>query len=213
MRDAQVPAASRPYRLPMEGGSLALLNELDVMPPTLQSPSGQPFSSPPDESSQPPEQCVSLALLSAGTDVDHALEQLRALGLLPVLHEITRIERIDLWVHLPPAGSRRAAEVNVQKVRAAGIESFVIGGGDLENGISLGIFSSTENAESKVAEALAAGLQPVIKELPRFYIQLEVAIPSRQQGLVDDSRLQEIEGLEPISEPANFPCAEVAYNP
>lgn len=66
------------------------------------------------------------------------------------------------WLYLPPATNRSAAQRLVNELYAKGIESFIFEEGDLKRGLSLGVFSSFENAQRRRAAMRLKGYYPEI---------------------------------------------------
>lgn len=58
---------------------------------------------------------------------------------------------VDYWVYLPPLVSRQASLRQLRELQSRNIDSYIITVGELSNGISLGIFSRKDSAESVVA--------------------------------------------------------------
>ena len=92
---------------------------------------------------------------AAATDAAAWLEQ-RATSV--VLREVRDEVVRDHWVFHGPLPSRAEAVAMVEEMRASGVEDIaIIRHGDLANGISLGIYRSTDNMERRVAALEAMG--------------------------------------------------------
>jgi tetratricopeptide (TPR) repeat protein len=92
---------------------------------------------------------------AAATDAAAWLEQR---GTTVVLRQVRDEVVRDHWVFHGPLPSRAEAVAMVEEMRASGVEDIaIIRHGDLANGISLGIYRSTDNMERRVAALEAMG--------------------------------------------------------
>ncbi|VFS74872.1 sporulation protein [Pseudomonas aeruginosa] len=99
---------------------------------------------------------------------------------------------VDYWVYLPPLASREAALRQLKELQARNIDSYLIGEGVLANGISLGMFSARDSAESAQARLKTAGYEAELKELPRGQRDFWVRVAPGSRRLVDEQLLQEL---------------------
>lgn len=68
------------------------------------------------------------------------------------------------WVYLPSMESYADAQERVKELRKKGISDlFIMGKGEKQNAISLGLFSSKATADQRLEEVSALGLQPAIE--------------------------------------------------
>ncbi len=86
-------------------------------------------------------------------------------------------QRPGYWVHIPPVGSSKEARNIVQILSQAGISDVqLITSGEMKNAISLGIFSTMENARKRQNEAVQQGFEVVIDEVKirkrRYWVAL-----------------------------------------
>lgn len=96
-------------------------------------------------------------------------------------------EHNDYWVHIPPLPSTDGAMRLLRELQAQRIDSFVITQGDLANGISLGLYSRREKAESVSRRLRGAGYKVAVRPLPRLPAQwwLEMdAVAEAELGLL-----------------------------
>ncbi len=75
------------------------------------------------------------------------LSRLAALDIHPKIEAIKVPGKPNYWVHIPPQTSRKVAIKLLRELQAKKIDSFLITEGELENGISLGIFTKLASAE------------------------------------------------------------------
>lgn len=87
--------------------------------------------------------------------------------------------RALFWIYLAPQGSREEAMATLQDMQNKGIGDFrLINRGDLQNAISLGLFSSREAVDARLKELKDKGYVPVVvpyANVKRIY-SLEVQI-------------------------------------
>lgn len=117
---------------------------------------------------------------------------------------------VDYWVYLPPMPSNQAAIRLLRELQSRNIDSYVITVGDLENGISLGIFSRMASAELMVGRLKEAGYGASIRELSRSHRQYWI-----QVRRVKDSGALERELARLLSEMGSPPvkrtmCKDIA---
>jgi hypothetical protein len=76
-------------------------------------------------------------------------------------------DRSDYWVHVGPFVSRDRALAVLLDLRGKNIDSFLIGDGELKNGISLGLFSQKSSAERLAKRHKAIGYPLRVFEVKR----------------------------------------------
>jgi hypothetical protein len=84
------------------------------------------------------------------------------------------------WVHLPTSGSRAQALAEARRLEAKHISDyFVVGSGDQQNTVSLGLFKDPANAHKRLDQVVAAGFPAQITErteqVPQYWLDLVVA--------------------------------------
>ena len=109
-------------------------------------------------------------------------QRLRALEVDADSREIEMQGQMRYWVYLSPLGSRREAFRKLRELQAAGIDSYVIPKGSLENGISFGIFSEIERAQSLKAELNEQGFAAEFREEPQTYLEHWVVFAGGDEG-------------------------------
>lgn len=90
------------------------------------------------------------------------------------------IESRGWWVHLPTSGSRAQALAEARKLEASHItDYFVVGTGDEQNTVSLGLFKDPANAHHRLDQVVAAGFPARLTErteqVPQYWLDLVVA--------------------------------------
>ena len=116
----------------------------------------------------------------------------------------------DYWVYLPPLVSRQASLRQLKELQSRNIDSYIITVGDLSNGISLGIFSRKDSAESVVSRLQAINYMASIRELPRTHRSYWIQVRGIQQRLLTDSLLGELIRDFPKLGHQQMPCSSIA---
>jgi hypothetical protein len=88
------------------------------------------------------------------------------------------------WVHLPPSSNHAAALAQARQLGARNIQDyFVVGSGDNENTVSLGLFKDPANARKRRDEIVAAGFPAQMSErtetVPEYWLDL-IPVDSNQ---------------------------------
>lgn len=108
-----------------------------------------------------------------GEDV---VQRLQALQVDAVLRDVEMQGQMRYWVYLAPLNSTREAFRKLRELQAAGIDSYVIPKGSLENGISFGIFSELARAQSLARELRERGFAAEFREEPQTYLERWVVL-------------------------------------
>jgi hypothetical protein len=113
-------------------------------------------------------------------------------------------------VYLPPYFDRDQAEVALKKLRAKKIDSYIMSDNDLNNAISLGIFSSKDSAEGLVkkmnSHSFYAEVQSTRLDKEVFWLDLSREAGSEKADEIIISVMSEIKGVTRI----DSPCKVVA---
>lgn len=117
---------------------------------------------------------------------------------------------VDYWVYLPPLVSRQASLRQLKELQSRNIDSYIITVGDLSNGISLGIFSRKDSAESVVNRLQGIAYAASIRELPRTHRRYWVQVAGARQHLLSGSLLSDLKKDFPELEHQQMPCSSVA---
>jgi len=139
------------------------------------------------EAAQPGEAlCTLVGPFGEAFQGEDVAQRLRALEVDASLREIEMQGQMRYWVFMAPLGSRREAYRKLRALQAAGIDSYVIPKGSLENGISFGIFSELERARSLTDELQAQGFAAEFREEPQTYLERWVVVSGGEQQLAAD---------------------------
>lgn len=116
------------------------------------------------------KRCYSIGPLVDDSQIAAMRTWVVAMGGDPRLRVGERRELARYWVYFPPLPSREEAVARVQQMRDVGIDDLiVIPRGDMENAISLGVFSQRASLERRLRELRAHGYEPSI--VPRYRTQ------------------------------------------
>jgi hypothetical protein len=140
------------------------------------------------------------------------VQRLRALQVDAVLREIEMTGQMRYWVFLPPLDSRREAFRKLRELQAAGVDSYVIPKGSLADGISFGIFSELERAESLAGELREKGFPAQTKEEPQSYLELWVVLPPGGGELLAEDFWEPLQLEYPELDRRQNLCGEVRGN-
>jgi len=140
-----------------------------------------------------------------------AIEQrLLSLDIESQVKNVDEAAGVDYWVYLPPLVSRQASLRQLRELQSRNIDSYIITVGDLANGISLGIFSRRDSAESVVARLNDVDYAASIRELPRTHRRYWVQVAKGQQHLLSDTLLGDLISDFPELEHRQMPCSTIA---
>jgi hypothetical protein len=120
--------------------------------PDHQEPAAPAASAPPPEPKPEPVVlvCGAFGPFERGAEARALAESLASQGMDTSLRRDSMEKPTGYWVMIPPLPNRQAAIAKVEQLRASGIDDvrrFVKG--DQVNGISLGVFSTQKNAQSR----------------------------------------------------------------
>lgn len=144
-------------------------------------------------------------------DEARALEQrLLSLDIESTVQSVDAAVGVDYWVYLIPLASRQASLRQLKELQARKIDSYIIGQGDLANGISLGIFPRSDSAESVMQRLRKAGYEPMLRELSRAHRAFWVRISPASRRLASDVLLEGLARDFERLEHQLMPCEGVA---
>ena len=141
-----------------------------------------------------------------GEDIE---QRLQALQVEAELRDIEMQGQMRYWVYLEPLGSRREAFQRLRALQAEGVDSYVIPKGSLTNGISFGIFSEVERAESLAEELQGRGIDALTREEPQTYLERWVVLPSGAERQLAEDFWQQLQLEYPQLDRRQNLCREV----
>ncbi len=122
-----------------------------------------------------------------------ALEQrLLTLGVRADRAQTEHEVETEYWVYMPPLASRNASLRQLRELQARKLDSFLITQGELENGISLGIYPTEALAQGMQERMRSAGYASQIKAVVRKQIVYWLRIDPLSRRLVDEQMLKRL---------------------
>ncbi len=122
---------------------------------------------------QPNDQCWQIGPFDGLQEVENARTRLAARAVTMAIRELSVPVAPDYWVYVSPRANRQAAMLLLRQLQARDIESSIIAEGELENGISLGFFSSEKSArlllERHQGQLYQVDLKIVPREITEFW--------------------------------------------
>ncbi|MBB3063619.1 SPOR domain-containing protein [Microbulbifer rhizosphaerae] len=203
-RASQSPAVDS--AVPQEAGDSIVLveeapqNALREVPPA------------PEPKLQSGDLCTLLGPFEAEYLGEDIAQRLQALQVDAALREVEVQGQMRYWVFLAPMSSRREAFGKLRELQAAGIDSYVIPKGSLANGISFGIFSEPDRAESLAEELRQKGIDIRTRQEPQTYLERWVVLPpGGAEQLAEDFWTQLQREYPELDRRQNL-CSEVSGN-
>lgn len=185
----------------VDGATLSVVNSDDL------GDSGEPVVAS-DEASK--DLCDLVGPFKSKDTANDFLERLRAIEVVGEIRDLELPAGPGYWVYLVPQPSKREALRLLRELHSKKIDSYVIPKGELENGISLGMFSKQDLALSRKRSMEDAGLDPQIEEIERSYREIWVML-SKGEGekMSDLSWERAMEGIKSLERRQNY-CLDVA---
>lgn len=179
--EASAPVKPRPQPLPV-GESIASLTLLDEAGDLDQQLDTQVVESVAvDEEQIVPEsqaaaapQCGMAGIFPEEISAKQFVQRLQSLDINGTISSVSVTSGIDYWVHVKPQLSRKQSMALLAEMQSQGIDSFLIGKGELEYGISLGFFTREDGAMKQRDIRRAQGYEVDIAEVPRRHTELWV---------------------------------------
>lgn len=138
------------------------------------------------------------------------VERLTAIDIKAEVRDLRLPAGPGYWVYLQPLPNRKAALRQLAELQAQQIDSYVIPKGDLENGISLGLFSQKDLANSRFHEMQKRGLEPKLDTIERTYREIWVMLEHGEDAKMSDITWERVmEGFNQLERRQNF-CLDVA---
>lgn len=159
-------------------GSLELVSEVDAsrqeaLNLVINNPIRDRASAP--EAGEEALRCLAIGPFSTVFEAEAMLQQAAALDMAAVMRAIDETTGdTDYRVLIPPHSSVEEAFRKLRELKSLGIDSYIITQGPQAMGISLGVFSTPEAAQSLREERERQGYGAVIDELPQVARQFWV---------------------------------------
>lgn len=162
----------------------------------------------PEEPVQP--MCTYVGPFKALLPAEYFVEHLSA---LEVSAEVQRVEvpgSPSFWVHQQPQSSRKAALRKLHELQAKNIDSYVIPKGDLENGISFGLYNKLESANRRLKSIHSKGYQAEVRRVDRTFEEVWVSLAVGEAEKVGQELWFELVNREDGLEKRQNFCPDVA---
>ncbi|WP_347331067.1 SPOR domain-containing protein [Marinimicrobium locisalis] len=154
--------------------------------------------------------CEWVGPFANAAQADSLQQRLQALDVSADQRSLEISDGRGYWVHLPPELSQRAALQKLHELQAKEIDSYVIPRGELENGISFGMFSRQSLAAARRDELVDMGYDAQIHEIERTHREIWLAMPVREAGALSDTLWEELLATTPELERRQNFCSGVA---
>lgn len=195
------------------GESLQLISEVAVDDSIVKNKKPLENQSPEDSlPPEPPEPAVCLMIGPFKEEVSgkQVLTRLAALDIHPTMEALSTPGKPGYWVHIPPQSSRKVAIKLLRELQSKNIDSFLITKGELENGISLGIFTKLGSAEQVSSKRGGQGYDVKIFTMANSRTQLWAVFDDQQTAKFSDALWEIIrEGNTGLQRRKNF-CDKIA---
>lgn len=139
-----------------------------------------------------PLQCVRITGIAAEDQADIIQSRLRALEVTASKTTQEDILRSDYWVVLGPFETDQEGRDRLSQLQADDVESFLINQGRLAGGISLGLFSSDNNARTRVAELAEQNIDARVERVDRTREVWVLTIAAESARLISNQALESI---------------------
>ncbi|PCK08778.1 MAG: SPOR domain-containing protein [Alteromonadaceae bacterium] len=130
--------------------------------------------------------CEMLGAFPDRLSADDFVERLKAIEVASSVQELELPAGEGYWVYLPPENNRGEALRKLSELQSRGVDSYVIPKGELENGISLGMFSKKNLADARIEQLKSLGLEPKIESIERTYREFWVMLEHREEEKMSD---------------------------
>lgn len=135
---------------------------------------------------------------------------------LSALEVEARVRRMEVpgepsfWVYQEPQSSRKSALRRLHELQAKGVDSYVIPRGELENGISFGLYNAEEGAITRLNEIKGRGYEADIRRVERSFEEIWVSMPVVPADQIAESVWFELLNREDGLEKRQNFCPDVA---
>lgn len=176
--DVPVREPRAPSVPPAAARQVALLSELD--PGVVQARKDTAIV-------DQPALCLMVGAFASAMDASEFMMRLAALDVMSYEHPVDLSAGEGYWVYLRPSTNRDEARRRLAELQARGVDSYIIPKGELENGISLGVFTRRDLAEARLAELTRLGLSVNLHNIERSYREHWVMLGESEEHKLDES--------------------------
>lgn len=154
--------------------------------------------------------CTLVGSFSGQAEAEYFVRRLNGLGVKAKVKNLLVSTTVGYWLHLPPLSSRKELLRRLSELQRQGVDSYVIPDGELENGISLGMFSERQRAELLQKNISQLGYSPQIAKVPREKRELWVFLLQEESIKINaESWFKLLSGKELLQKQQNL-CSDVA---
>jgi len=156
---------------------------------------------------RPPETqswCANLGLFTLEEEAATLLPRVLVLGIEARVQSGLAAVASTFWVHLPAFASEAEAFRTLQELQERNIDSYYMRSGDMAGGISLGVFSRPESAETARANLVRRGYDPLVREVKRQENRFWVALAAPSAAVLETPQWLDFR--------ANFPSLPLTEN-
>jgi hypothetical protein len=192
------------------GESLQLISEVPADDSRVKDE--KPLENQSHEDSLPPEPAVCLMIGPFKEEVTgkQVVTRLAALDIHPTMEALSTPGKPSYWVHIAPQPSRKVAIKLLRELQSKNIDSFLITKGELENGISLGIFTKLGSAEQVSSKRSGQGYDVKIFTMANSRTELWAVFDDQQTSKFSDALWDIIsEGNSGLQRRKNY-CDKIA---
>jgi len=132
----------------------------------------------PVNASQAAQTCWAVGSFATELDAKHVYARMLALDIQAQVQGREKLLKKEFWVYLPPLASQKQALRKLKELQHRKIDSYIITEGELQNGISLGLFSQQDSVDRLVANLKKKQIDPEIKVLDRTRTEYWVLAPT-----------------------------------
>ena len=143
-------------------------------------------------------------------NAEYFVERLQAFDVVGKVQEIEVPGEVGYWVYLPSLSTRKEAFDKLRELQSKGIDSYVIPRGELENGISFGMFSRENLAKQRLQDMKNQGYAAELQAVERSYKEVWVVLQPGQSQQLDPQSWQSIMANESGLERRQNYCPAVA---
>lgn len=154
--------------------------------------------------------CRSVGAFSSLEQANDFIARLKAIDVKASIEQVELTVGESYWVYLPSEGSRADARRKLAELQALKIDSYIIPKGELENGISLGVFSRSVLAQRRIADMKQRGLSPLLHTTEKTNSEIWVFLEHEEEQKLDEKWWESLVVQEfKLDERQNF-CLAVA---
>lgn len=119
-------------------------------------------------------------------DAKHLYARMLAMDIPALVKTQSVVIKEEFWVYLPPLANRKQAIRKLKELQKRKVDSFVITEGELENGISLGLFGRQASVNRLLEKLKKKNIDASVKPLTRTRNQFWVTAPVNPQYPMDE---------------------------